>query len=163
MFSIEKIVNTPKLYSSLERFKSLLNNSGLHDALGFLCSRTPHRYTGVYKFDGETLRNLALYDSYDPKVIKGEDAPMAATYCSLVQHQGKLEINDAETDRRVKGIIITPVVSYCGVLIRDAEGNPFGTLCHFDMKRCQESVLDFPMLEEAAKYLFTYLGDENSK
>ncbi len=143
--------------SSVECFKSLLINSGLHDALGFLNRRTPHRYTGVYKFDGETLRNLALYDSYDPKLIKGEDAPMAATYCSLVQTQRKLEINDAENDKRVKGIIITPVVSYCGVLITDAAGNPFGTLCHFDMKRCQEPVLNFPMLEEAAKYLFEFL------
>ena len=111
------MANSPGLDSSLETFKALLKNSGLHDALRFLSHRTPHRYTGVYKFDGETLRNLALYDSYDPKLIKGEDAPMAATYCSLVQTQGKLGINDAENDKRVKGIIITPVVSYCGVLI----------------------------------------------
>jgi hypothetical protein len=160
---IEKMDNADGFDSSLEKFKSLLKNSGLHDALGFLSRRTPHRYTGVYKFDGETLRNLALYDGYDPKLIKGEDAPMAATYCSLVQTQGKLEINDAQNDKRVKEIIITPVVSYCGVLIRDAEGNPFGTLCHFDMKRCQEPLLDFPMLEEAAKYLFKYLENENGK
>ena len=149
--------NAPEFDSPLENFKSLLKNSGLHDALGFLSRRTPHRYTGVYKFDGETLRNLALYDAYDPKLTKGEDTPMAATFCSLVQTQKKLEINDAENDKRVNEIIITPVVSYCGVLIRDAEGNPFGTLCHFDMKRCQESFLDFPLLEEAAKFIFEYL------
>ncbi len=155
--------NDPAVDSSVESFKNILIQSGLHDALRFLNHRTPHRYTGVYKFDGDTLRNLTLYDSYDPKLIKGEDAPMAVTYCSLVRTQGKLEINDAENDIRVKNIIITPVASYCGVLIRDAEGKPFGTLCHFDMKRCQEQVLDFPMLEEAAKYLFKYLDNETAK
>ncbi|CAN5118788.1 hypothetical protein BH09BAC2_BH09BAC2_17990 [soil metagenome] len=141
----------------LEEFKDILKNFGLHDALGFLSRRTPHRYTGIYKFDGDTLRNLVLYDGYDPKLTKGEDAPMAATYCSLVKTREKLEIKDSENDEGVKGKIITPVVSYCGVLIKDADGTPFGTLCHFDMKRCEESSLDFQLLEEAAKVVFKYL------
>ncbi len=142
---------------SLETFKDLLSNSGLNGALEFLNHGTPHRYTGIYRFDGAVLRNMALYDCYDQQLIKGEDAPMAATYCSLVKKQELLEINDAHQDVRVKNIIFTPVVSYCGVLIRDAAGNPFGTLRHFDMKRCQEPYLDFSLLEEATKHVFTYL------
>ncbi len=141
----------------LESFENLLKESGIHDALGFLSHRTPHRYTGIYQFDGDTLRNLAMYDCYDPTVENGDDAPMASTYCSLVQTRAQLEIMDAAHDDRVKGIIITPVVSYCGVLIRDAAGKPFGTLCHFDMKRCQEASLDIPLLEQAARLLFKHL------
>ena len=143
--------------SDLKEFENLLINSGIHPALGFLNRRTPHRFTGIYKYDDKTLRNIVLYDSYYPEVIKGDDAPMVATYCSLVKTQQKLEINDAPNDNRVNGIIITPVVSYCGVLIRDSEGNSFGTLCHFDMKRCQERVSDFPLMEEVAKLLFKNL------
>ncbi|MFD2513189.1 hypothetical protein ACFSRY_04880 [Pontibacter locisalis] len=141
----------------LQEFKDALKASGIHGALHYLNTRTPHRYTGIYKFDGENLRNLALYDRFDSTLTKGEDAPMSATYCSLVQKQQALEITDATEDSRVKGKIITPVVSYCGVLLRDADGKPFGTLCHFDMQRCQERISDFPLLKAAAGILYSYL------
>lgn len=153
--------STLDVNTSLESFKSLLKTAGLHEALRFLNSRTPHRFTGIYKFDGDTLRNIALYDDFTPNLQKGEDAPMNATYCSLVQTLEKLEINDSQDDERVKGKINTPVISYCGVLIRDEEGKPFGTLCHFDMKRCQEPTLDFPLLQEAAKYVLKTWNKEN--
>lgn len=148
---------------SVDQFRNLLFTSGVHEALGYLSHRTPHRYTGIYKFNGEKLDNIALYDSYNPKILKGEDAPLATTYCSLVKKQNKFEITDAETDMRVKGTIITPVISYCGVLIKDLDGKPFGTLCHFDMRRCEETSLDFPLLEEAAQLLYSYLEKVNSK
>jgi len=145
----------------LKEFENLLANSGAHTALGFLNRRTPHRFSGIYKFDEKILRNIMLYDSYYPAVFKGEDAPMVATYCSLVKTQQKLEIHDAPNDKRVNGKIITPVISYCGVLIKDDEGNPFGTLCHFDMKRCQERISDFSLMEEAGKLFFLNLKKDN--
>lgn len=144
----------------LQEFKAALETSGVHGALGYLNKRTPHRYTGIYRYEGDTLRNLAIYDRYEPAVQKGEDAPMAATYCSLLQKQQALEITDAAEDTRVRGIVITPVVSYCGVSVKDAKGNPFGSLCHFDMKRCQQRLSDFPLLEAAAEILYRHLHPE---
>jgi hypothetical protein len=152
--------NNPDLETELQEFKKILEASGVAGALKFLSQKTPHRYTGIYKYDGDTLRNIALYDSYDQQVQKGEDAPMSATYCSLVRQEQRLEIKDAETDNRVKGKIITPVVSYCGALMKDAEGNPFGTVCHFDMKRCEEPISHFPLLEEATTLLFHHINDK---
>lgn len=143
--------------NELRDFKAALETSGVHGALRYLNKRTPHRYTGFYKYDGDTLRNLAIYDKYDPNVQKGEDAPMAATYCSLLQKQQALEIFDATEDVRVKGIVLTPVTSYCGVLVRDTNGFPFGSLCHFDMKRCQPRSTDFPLLQAAAEILYQHL------
>ena len=140
-------------------FENSLTNIGLHSALKYLNSRTPHRFTGIYKYDDPTLRNLVLYDSYHPELLKGDDAPMIATYCSLVKSEEVLEINNSLEDKRVNGIIITPVISYCGVLIKDNEGNPFGTVCHFDMKRCQERFSDFKLMEEAAKLIFNKLEE----
>ncbi|WP_400191998.1 hypothetical protein [Hymenobacter sp. B81] len=142
----------------IQAFASILHTRGVHAALQFLNGRTPHRYTGVFRFDGDVLRNEALFDRYQPEQLKGADAPMQATYCSLVgRQQAPLEINDATTDARVKGIIETPVVSYCGVLIRDAAGKAFGTLCHYDMQRCQERTTDLPLLEAAAQLLYRQL------
>ena len=49
----------------------------------------------------------------------GADAPMAATYCSLVgRHEVPVQILDADVDPLAVGIE-TPVISYCGALIRD--------------------------------------------
>lgn len=144
----------------LQEFKAALETSGVHGALGYLNKRTPHRYTGIYRYDGDTLRSVAIYDRYEPDVQIGEDAPMAATYCSLLLKQQTLEITDAAEDERVKGVVITPVVSYCGVSIKDSKGNPFGSLCHFDMKRCQQRLSDFPLLEAAAEILYHHLYPE---
>ncbi|MBW3130578.1 GAF domain-containing protein [Hymenobacter profundi] len=139
-------------------FGQVMQQQGLHAALEYLNSRTPHRYTGLFRFDGEVLRNEALFDRYQPAMRRGDDVPMAVTYCSLVgRQQAPLEITDATIDSHVLGLIDTPVISYCGVLVRDAQGQPFGTLCHYDMQRCQERTTDQPLLEAAAKLLYQQL------
>ncbi|TGE21065.1 hypothetical protein [Hymenobacter metallicola] len=140
-------------------FAALLRQQGVHAALRYLNGRTPHQYTGVFRFDADMLRNVALFDRFQPTVQKGGDAPMGETYCSLVgQQQAPLEITDASVDPRVQGVISTPVVSYCGVLIRDTQGKAFGTLCHYDMQRCEERTTDMPLLQAAAGMLYQYLG-----
>jgi hypothetical protein len=57
---------------------------GLHTALRYLNSRTPHRFTGVYRYDGEVLRNMALFDRSAPETQRGIDIPMADAYCANV-------------------------------------------------------------------------------
>lgn len=137
--------------------KRALELGGITNALEYLNKRTPHRYTGIFKYDNDILENIAIYDKYDPTLKKGEDVPLAATYCSLLISQDNLEIIDAEDDHRVKGKIITPVISYCGVAIVDADGKPFGSLCHYDMNRCQQRVTDIPLLQAASQMLYEYL------
>jgi hypothetical protein len=145
------------LLPEISTFKDLLRQRGVPAALEYLNSRTPHRYTGLFRFDGATLRNEVLFDRNQLSVRRGEDAPMATTFCSLVgRRQAPLEIVDAAVDTQASGIE-TPVVSYCGVLIRDAQGQPFGTLCHYDMQRCQERTTDLPLLEAAAELLYQQL------
>ncbi|RYU79319.1 hypothetical protein [Hymenobacter persicinus] len=142
----------------ITEFTSLLQQDGIDAGLEYLNSRTPHQYTGIFKFDGSTLRNLALFDRRQPAIKQGGDTPMAATFCSLVgRQQTPLEISDARVDAHVKGLVDTPVISYCGVLIRDAQGQAFGTLCHYDMQRCEERTADLPLLEAAANLLYAHL------
>ncbi|GAB2461654.1 hypothetical protein GCM10011375_12960 [Hymenobacter qilianensis] len=151
--------------SDIEQFSSLLERHGVHTALQYLNSRTSHRYTGIFRFDGDQLRNVALYDRRDPvNVVHGPDAPLEASYCILLtRQQSPLEITDAATDPRLSHLINKPVQSYCGVLIRDNEGRPFGSLCHFDTQRCQERTTDLPLMEAAADLLYNHLHPTDAK
>jgi len=129
-------------------FATILEQQGLHAALRFLNDRTPHRFTGVYRYDGEVLRNEHIFDAHDPDLQRGLDVPMFDAYCALVrQREQAVEFLDISscTDVPIKGS--SAVVSYVGVLIRDEQGNPFGTLCHHDVKRCETRSRDLPLLE----------------
>jgi len=130
---------------------------GVYAALEYLNHRTPHRYTGLFRFDENTLHSEVLFDRNQPSVRQGLDVPMAQTYCSLVgRQQAPVNILDAATDPQAQDVD-TAVVSYCGVLIRDAQGRPYGTLCHYDMQRCQERTTDLPLLQAAAQLFYQHL------
>jgi hypothetical protein len=132
---------------SLNEFAGLLQSRGLHAALDMLNSRTPHRYTGVYRYDGDMLRNVLLFDRWDEAVRGGPDAPMAQTFCAIVPGAGAtLEVVDGRADERFPWMHENPVVSYCGALIRDRLGQVFGTVCHFDLRPCEAGSSQLPLL-----------------
>jgi hypothetical protein len=154
-------IDEKKFTNELKEFVNSLNKEGLHGALKYLNNRTPHRYTGIYRYGDKTLINIVKYDKYKDQVVTDEKVPLEVTYCSLVKELGQLDILDANTDERVKGKIDTPVVSYGGVLMEDEQGHPFGTLCHFDFKRCEDRTSDLPLLKSASTILFEYLKLQN--
>ena len=148
--------------AEIGEFAALLHQQGVHAALGYLNHRTPHRYTGMWRFDGDTLRSEVLFDRNMADVRQGADAPMAATYCSLVgRTEAPVQLLDAAVDPQALGID-TPVISYCGALVRDGQGKAFGTLCHYDLQRCQERTTDQPLLNAAAQLLYTHLHPTGS-
>jgi CheY-like chemotaxis protein len=118
----------------LRDFQAVLAAQGVHEALGFLNRRAPHRFTGLFKFDGLTLRSLFLFDRLDPKSTRGIDGPLRESYGSIIQvSRQPLVLTDAANDPRTANHPAShSVASYCGVLLRSLDGTPFGTLCHFD-------------------------------
>jgi hypothetical protein len=138
-------------------FTNLLQQQGVHAALEYLNRRTPHRYTGLFRFDGDMLRSEMLFDRNVLSTRQGSDVPLAETYCSLVgQQKAPVIILDAPLDPQAQDID-TSVISYCGVLIRDEHGQAYGTLCHYDMQRCQERTTDLVLLEAAAHLFYQHL------
>jgi hypothetical protein len=124
----------------LDKLRKVLGESGLHDALRYLNGRTPYRFTGVYRYDGDTLRNVALFDRWAPEQRQGVDAPMRETFCAIVREEGDwLEVDHGAEDQRFPWMHQNAVACYSGALIRDAEGAPYGTLCHFDVNRVQQT------------------------
>ena len=138
------------------RILATLEQDGLHAALRLLNERTPHRFTGIYRYDGDMLRNVALFDLQDPDLRQGDDVPMQASYCALLPEgdAGALQFDDPRSDPPAMARAhLTPVVSYCGVLLVDAAGQPFGSLCHYDLKPCQARTSDLDMLRALAPQL----------
>jgi PAS domain S-box-containing protein len=141
------------------KFEKILATQGLHEAVRFLNSRTSHRFSAMYRFDPPTLRNILLVDSYSADVTKGDDAPMAETYCSIVgETERSFTTEDTTKDDRLRTHPAREnIVSYCGVLLRDIEGKPFGALCHFDKVPCDVPISEMPLMEAAAPLLMKAL------
>lgn len=141
----------------VQTFTHTLYQKGVHAALGLLNSRVPHRYTGLYRFDGEQSRNLHLFDRYDLRLRQGHDVPLAEAFCALVgREQTLVDIVDATRDPRAE-TINTLVVSYCGVPVHDEQGRLFGSLCHYDLTLCQEWHGHKRLLTAAAPLLYRAL------
>lgn len=150
-------VEEPTPLPEVVAFTQVLQQEGAHAALGYLNSRTPHRYTGVFRFEGQFSRNVVLFDRYDLLVQHGQDVPLIEAFCSLVgREQVPVQVIDASLDPRAWEIN-TLVVSYCGVLMRDPQGGIYGTLCHYDLELCQALAMNLPLLEAAATLLYAHL------
>ena len=147
----------PHTPPELTEFRAALRG-GAHAALRYLNSRTPHRFTGVYRYDGEMLRNMALFDRFEPEKQRGIDIPMADAYCANVgRNLAPLEFADAREDGRFPYLPGSPVVCYSGVLISLPGGEPYGTLCHYDIQRCQMRTSDILLLQAAAPLIYEAL------
>lgn len=142
-----------------------LQRDGLHAALRMLNARTPHRFTGVYRYDSPMLRNVSLFDSYEPELRQGADAPLDESFCALVpSFGGSLAFEVAKQDARVAARgEVTPVISYCGVQLHANDGTVFGTLCHFDLKPCEARSSDVELLQLLAPHLATAATQVASK
>jgi hypothetical protein len=139
----------------VEEFRSELSRGGLRGALRALNQRAPHRFTGVYRFDGDMLRNVALFDRWNPDGEVGADAPMSETFCAIVPSQGvALEVSDGPSDERFPWMQDNAVVCYCGALLRDEAGEPWGTVCHFDVQRCEAARSHLPELLAVAPSVY---------
>jgi hypothetical protein len=73
------------------------------------------------------------------------DAPCAR----VGENGGQLVVVDFVTDPRFLRSF-APIVSYCGALIQNPDGSPFGTICHFDFKPCQTSDTNAALLKRIA-------------
>lgn len=137
----------------------VLAEQGVLAALRVLNGRAPHRYTGIYKYTPEILTNLYLIDAFSPKVTKGADVPNDDAYCLLLAKQTKVAFGRVE-EAPCPIKLASPVVSYCGVLLVRSNGEPFGSLCHYDVARCQEPSSQMPYLEAIAQHIVAMLEAE---
>lgn len=143
------------LTAALEGVRRLLDEGDLRGAIILLNSLTSHRFTSLFRFDGEMLRNVVFFDRENPLHEHVDDVPVTASYCVFVRDgEGTFTVPDAACDPRVDGHPKQPVFrSYCGVPLIDAYGRMFGTICHFDFDPRPVEPATVALLESVAPYL----------
>ena len=138
--------------SALPELKKVFANGGPRAAIAFLNSLTDHRFTSLYRFDGEMLRNITFYDRERHELDICEDIPVMASYCVFVRNSGTMFTTaEAQHDDQLQNHPKQSTVqSYCGVPLLDGEGKLFGSICHFDFKPGRIADLDVDLLEYMA-------------
>ena len=149
------MVSEPTTDRPLDVIRRLLSRGDAYEALHFLNGLTPHRFTGMYRFDAPTARNLYIVDKQQPELDRLPDVPMTATYCAFTRPgEGALVVKDAMTDARfTEHPARREVRSYCGVPMLDGDGQMFGTICHFDYEVVPISDANVELLEAVGPLL----------
>jgi hypothetical protein len=117
---------------------AMLAQSGVRSFLSRLNSRTRYRFTGVYRIEGEQLRNIALFDRENPWLRSGGDIKLLTeTCCAMIEQTGRpFATADVPADDRLDALPArhASVKSYQGAPIFTSGGRLWGTLCHFDLR-----------------------------
>jgi GAF domain-containing protein len=144
------------------QLQTVLARDGTRAALAYLNSLSGLRFTSLYRFEGERLRNITFFDRQAPEQETCETIPVMASYCVFVRDSGTRFATTASIeDRRLDGHPKQAhVQSYCGVPLLDREGRMFGTVCHFDFGPGTVSELDVSLMEHLANLLQPSLRDE---
>ncbi len=143
----------------LSRVQAALAAGGISAAIAELNSGVPHRYSGIFKLDGELLKNTHMFDKLgQAKPESLEVVVLKDSFCQIVMRDGFFLTDHTLTDDRLnyspfKGV----VMSYHGVPLLNNVGELGGTLCHFDLVEQAISDDEFLCLQEAAKIFPRFL------
>ncbi len=139
---------------------SLLRTGGMPHALNYLNGRVPHRFTALYRLEGDRLRNVFLQDKTGIRPLFLQNLPLDGSYCRLAMRDGSFRTDDASHDRRLAGHPLQDVVlCYHSVPIQTDDGRILGTVSHFDVERCTAlSNQEFEFLHVAARMLRDHVG-----
>lgn len=139
----------------LQQMREIRDRSGVRAVLIYLNGLTDHRFTALYRFDADTLKNLYFFDREQPDVESCSDIPVMASYCVFVRSSGQTFMTlDSLEDERVRDHPKRfEVRSYCGVPLVDEDGRMFGTICHFDFQPIPIREEDVALMEAIAPLL----------
>lgn len=114
--------------------EAAFHDDGLFGLLRALNATTSYRFTGIYRFEGEWVKSVWLYDRTRPDVRLGSDVRWDASYCRITATDGgTCEIVNSLEDARLRAHPAREVVlSYLAVVLRVHDLTAFGTLCHYD-------------------------------
>ncbi|MFZ0321803.1 MAG: GAF domain-containing protein [Candidatus Sulfotelmatobacter sp.] len=111
-----------------------LQADGLRGAMRWLNDRVPYRFTAIFAFDGDMLRNICLIDKNDRNTTNCSDQPITESYCMYIHRSREtFSVEEALLDKRVA---VHPkrqsLQCYYGIPLFNSEGKMLGTVCHFD-------------------------------
>ena len=141
--------------SVTESCSLLLRDGRLAEALCYLNSLTPFRFTGIYRFDGMFVQNIHLFDRESGFASDNSSSPAFETYCLWIQETlSVVQMRDSLSDSRA---LTHPkresVRSYCGGPICSNSGDLLGTICHFDYESRETPTGLLALLESVSPLL----------
>ena len=131
---LQRAAASPDLYEPDAHFARVLDELGIHRAIGVINLRTWHRYTGVYEFRRRVLRCVALFDKENLSIQWAPDELLHTTYCAIIaRYSTAFTTGDARYDERLAHHPARDQVrAFHGVPLRDNADRCIGTLCHWD-------------------------------
>jgi hypothetical protein len=131
-----------------EQFTSALEAGGLNTAMRWLNDRVPYRYTAIFAFEGEMLRNVCLIDKENLNITNCANQPITGSYCMYVHRsRERFNIEQSLLDKRVaEHPKRRNVQCYYGIPLFGSQGQMLGTVCHFDS-------MPLPVTESVAEAL----------
>ena len=140
---------------ALPKLREILSHSGVRAAIIFMNNLTDQRFTALYRFSGEMLKNLHFFDRENPLVESCTEIPVLASYCVFVRDTQRRFVlgNSIEDERTIGHSKRLEIKSYCGVPLLDRDGKMFGTVCHFDVCPHVIPQVDVDLMENLADIL----------
>ena len=117
-----------------EKFDATIKADGLWAAMRWINDRVPYRFTAIFAFDGDMLRNICLVDKQNADIINCPNQPITDSYCIYIHRSGeRFSVEEAILDRRVDGHPKRRSYQcYYGIPLLGPDGKLLGTVCHFD-------------------------------
>ncbi|MDO9404802.1 MAG: hypothetical protein Q7T87_12290 [Polaromonas sp.] len=147
--------------TSLRSFESVLEREGLVKGLQFLNKRVLHRFTALYRMEGDVMRSVCSLDKEGGTGPADLDVvPVIDSFCQFVIREGGFVTASSARDQRLYGKKYVGVVaSYVGLPLNDRNGELWGTFCHLDLVARPINEMEFEFLQRATSLLTPYLDD----
>jgi GAF domain-containing protein len=139
-------------------FLAEIELGGLEAGLKFLNARTDYRFTAIYRFEGDTMRNIYLFDRLGESVSNFAKVPLGDSFCQLALAEGGFYTANSSLDERVQGHPKQGVLNaYFGLPLSRKPGTIYGTFCHFDYKPLVLDDSEIEFLKSVTPWLLDYL------
>jgi hypothetical protein len=121
----------------------------------WLNNKVPYRYTAIFAFDGDMLRNICLVDKQDSAITRCADQPIMESYCIYIRSSRKsFGVEHALLDSRVAGHPKRAEYQcYYGIPLFGSDGKMLGTVCHFDVAPVEVTAGVISALDDLAPFI----------
>ncbi len=158
--SFLKLSTLSGLNHGLAVLKSQLDAGGIKAALKYLNSRIEHRFTAIYKFQGPTQRAVFLYDKLGHAGNRFNAIATSESLGRFITASQPFGVTNSMTDTFMKKHGHRSLVtSFYGVSLSQADTQPTGSLCHFDLiPQTIPSLVERDFMNRARNLLFIRLN-----
>ncbi|MFS2051390.1 guanylate cyclase [Variovorax sp. Varisp41] len=150
-----------RLEASADTVLSLIQAQAFEHALRALNAAVPHRFTAIFKLQGDEVRNVLLIDKLgQPRPERFAVFPLADSFCRFVLRDAFLHVEDSTREALLDGSPYQGVIrAYHAVALTLLDARVVGTLSHFDTVPRKLDDGHFGLLVLAARALPEYLVD----